>query len=236
MRRSILEQRGSALEDEHITAQRMLMARALPRADGSISSDFLFATLRLVLPENTTYVHDAVTNTIPLFEQLRPIKPGSVLGKGGSGLGWASAAAIGVRLALDKYEVANRPFLTHRAGRDATETGTLVCSVTGDGAFMFGCPSSTYWAQHRLNTPFLTIVLNNGGWRATRVAGVSDEIIGYDLTEDAPDYVGIAIAASNGTLWGKQIRKTCDLKCALQAAVKIVLDEKRGALLEVFIS
>lgn len=101
---------------------------------------------------------------------------------------------------------------------------------------MFGSPCATYFAQHRLNTPFLTIVLNNGGWRATRVADVSDDVIGYDLTEDAPDYVGVAIAASNGTLWGKKVRKACDLISALQTAVQMVERGERGALLEVVIS
>lgn len=66
--------------------------------------------------------------------------------------------------------------------------------------------------------------------------GLSDKIIGYDLTEDAPDYVSIATAASNGTLWGKRVKKARDLISALQTAVRIVETEKRGALLEVVIS
>lgn len=233
-RQPIFEQRWLSLKAEHAARMRTLAAHAVPRADGSISSDHLFATLRQILPNNTTYVHDAVTNTIALFEQLQLTRPGTAFGKGGSGLGWAGGAAIGISLAMRKYETEGRPSLTARDSRD--DTARLIVSITGDGGFMFGSPGASYWAQHRLKTPFLTIVLNNGGWRATRFAGVDDEAIGYDLTKDAPDYVGIAIAASNGNLWGKRISDVGDLQGALQTAVRVVMTERRGALLEVVIS
>lgn len=233
-RQKTFTQRWRELRVERAMRKCLLDSRARPNADGSISSDHLFATLRRMVPVDTTYVHDAVTNTTKLHEQLQLARPGTLFGKGGSGLGWASGAAIGISLAMSKYKTDERPFLTDRKQSDDAQP--LIVSITGDGSFMFGSPCAVHWAQHRLKTPFLTVILNNGGWKATKVAGVSEEVIGYDLTEDAPDYVGIAVAASNGTLWGKRVRDACDLGSALETAVHVVQSERRGALLEVVIS
>jgi len=89
-------------------------------------------------------------------------------------------------------------------------------------------------------------VVNNGGWKATRAcicdvhpdgcsANVTDECLGIDLKRDGPDYVGIAVAASNHNLVGRKVKTLAELDGALQKAVAIVLEEKRGALLEVVI-
>ncbi|KAK4622657.1 Acetolactate synthase large subunit [Fulvia fulva] len=244
----LLNHRRQNLVEKHAEGIRALNARAAPRGDGTISIDHLSACLRRILPESTTYVHDAVTNTIPLCEQLRLDRPGSGLSKGGSGLGWAGGAAIGVKLALDKYDINDRPHLKERGTEcDEESSSSLVCCVTGDGALMFGTPVSTFWAQHRLGTPFLTIVLNNGGWKATRscvddvhpdgiAAKTRDADWGIDLSHDQSDHVGVAIAASNHTLWGKKVTRSIELEEALLEARRIVLEEKRGAMLEVVIS
>ncbi|KAK6392006.1 hypothetical protein LTR65_004131 [Meristemomyces frigidus] len=239
----VLEQRWTELGEAHASGLKILADRAAPRSDGSISSNHLFAALRRVLPRETMYVHDVVTNQVPFTEQLQHELPGTNLSKGSSGLGWAGGAAIGVKLAADKYHLNDKPDLRPR---HPGEQAPLVCMCTGDGSFIFGVPSAVYWAQHKLETPFLSIVVNNGGWKATRscindvhpggvAAQVTDAGLGIDLQDDGPDYVGIAVAASNGRLHGRKISEASKLDDALKEAVVVVEKEKRGALLEVVI-
>ncbi|KAK5121975.1 hypothetical protein LTR85_004547 [Meristemomyces frigidus] len=240
----VFTQRWSELGVRHAKGLETLADRATARSDGSISSNYLFAALRKVLPQETIYVHDVVTNQVPFTEQLQHELPGTNISKGSSGLGWAGGAAIGVKLALDKYDISGKPDLE---ARSPGERAPLVCMCTGDGSFIFGVPSAVYWAQHKLETPFLSIVVNNGGWKATRscindvhpdgvAAQVTDAGLGIDLQGDGPDYVGIAVAASNGRLYGRKVSEASKLESALREAASVVEKEKRGAMLEVIIS
>lgn len=70
--------------------------------------------------------------------------PGTLFEKGASSLGWAQAAAMGLRVAAD-----DRP---------------TTC-VTGDGSYLFGSPTAALWAQQDLDRPVLTVVVANGGYR-----------------------------------------------------------------------
>jgi hypothetical protein len=46
----------------------------------------------------------------------------------------------------------------------------LIVAIVGDGSFLFGVPSSAFWMARRYNTPFLTIIINNGGWKAPKLS------------------------------------------------------------------
>lgn len=133
----------------------LLKERAAPRRDGTISADSLFAALRRNLPRTTYYVHDVVTNQVSFTEQVQAELPGTNLSKGSSGLGWGGGAAIGVKLALENYDIGAKPALAAPKHEEQ-----LVCMVSGDGSFMFGVPSAVYWAQHKLRTPFLSMYAN----------------------------------------------------------------------------
>ena len=52
--------------------------------------------------------------------------------------------------------------------RISLEMISFVCCISGDGNFTFSSSSALYWTSYQHKTPFLTIVLNNGGWKATR--------------------------------------------------------------------
>jgi thiamine pyrophosphate-dependent acetolactate synthase large subunit-like protein len=217
----------------------LLAERAQPKGDGFLRKDYLFHTLRKVLPDDTVFVHDAVTNQVTMSEQLQLTRPGSNFSKGGSGLGWAGGAAIGISLALRRYNTANRPNITLLQDKDG---GKFVCMIIGDGSFMFSTPSAVYWAAHRHKTPFLTVIINNGGWKATRscvddvhpdglAASMTDIELGVDLKSDGPDYCGIAKAASNGRLWTRKVEKCEDLRRALEDAIQAV-KEGTGAVID----
>ena len=79
---------------------------------------------------------------------------------------------------------------------------TVVC-LTGDGSYMFSVPSTVHWMARKYQTPFLTVIYNNRGWRAPKFSMLAVHPEGYaskaqdiDVAFDPPpDYSGIAAAA-----------------------------------------
>lgn len=180
------------------------------------------------VPADTIFASDTVTNQISMSEQLQLSMPGSNLTKGASGLGWAGGAAIGIKLALRMYDLTDRPKITKQEC-----DGKFGCMIIGDGSFMFSVPSAVYWASYCHNCPFLTIIIHNGGWKATGscindvhlyglAAKVSDEGLGIDLSKDGPDYCGIAKAGANGHLYTARVDKADNLEKALMEAARAV--------------
>src|SRR5262249_60970909 len=90
-----------------------------------------------------------LTEAIPNYpvgcEPLQPGRPGSLIGSGGSSLGWSGGAAVGAKLAAP----------------DRT-----VVSLVGDGSFLFGVPASAQWIARRYGAPSLTRIFDNQGWAA----------------------------------------------------------------------
>lgn len=117
-----------------------------------LNADNIGRILKRQLPAYATFVVEAVTASMPLFEQIQPDRPGSWVNCGGTGIGWSNGAALGVKLALDEMNGTNKP------GQPS-----LVCQIVGDGSFMCASPSSALWTAGKYKTPILTIVLNNGG-------------------------------------------------------------------------
>ncbi|KAI9692099.1 MAG: hypothetical protein M1822_006329 [Bathelium mastoideum] len=240
----VFRKRWDALEKSHAEGLESIADRAKPSEDGLLTKDYLFASIRRLLPKDTIYATDSVTNQVPLIEQLQLQNPGTHLSKGGSGLGWAGGAAIGIKLATDMYDTSNRPDVVRRDNAPQPNS-RFVCEVLGDGSFVFGVPSAVYWAQYRLQTPFLTVIINNGGWKATRgciddvhpngiAAATTDDGLGIDLKYDGPDYGGIAKSAANGNLETWKVEKWEELEVILRKAVEVV-KSGRGALIDAVI-
>jgi len=158
--------------------------------------------------------------------------PGSLISSGGSSLGWALGAAVGAYI-----------------GGEVDKKGyELLVVIVGDGSYMFGVPSSAYWMARKYQTPFLTVVLNNGGWKAPKQSmlgvhptGFGSKASGERLTvgfgPDCPDYSQIAVAASSGWAWGRRVgvgefsgREA--LEKSISEALRVVLEEKRCAVLD----
>ena len=157
---------------------------------------------------------------------------------GAGSLGWALAASIGARQALDDT---------------APKSDAIVACVTGDGSYMFGMPSASYWVSSRYKLPFLAVVLNNGGsfrvaqdltmlgWNAPKFSALGVHPTGFasksnldelNISLDPPaDYGMIAEAAG---AWSKTVKDMKELECGLQEAVKIV-QGGRSAMLNVFV-
>lgn len=113
----------------------------------ALDARFVAAALRGLLEEDAIIVDEAVTNSGALRAHLPRTQAGTFYANGGSALGWALGAAIGVKLAAPRR---------------------TVVALVGDGSYFFGAPAAAYWTARHANAPFLTVILNNGGWNATK--------------------------------------------------------------------
>ncbi|KAI1333125.1 thiamine pyrophosphate enzyme [Xylariaceae sp. FL0255] len=220
-----------------------------PRLDDldSLDAHNVGSLLRTSLPDST-FVAKAVTSSQILSDQLQSTRAGSWINCGATGIGWSNGAALGVRMALSDVAAENPQTFKPR----------LVCQVVGDGSFMCAAPSSALWVARKYEIPILTVVLNNGGWKAPRNsaaivypnglnASATDEELNICFSP-TPNYASLAEAASGSeTGWsnalgegaarewmkGLRVRTVAEFREALQLASRRVADEKKGMLIEV---
>jgi acetolactate synthase-1/2/3 large subunit len=220
---------GAAIDREAADARRRHYARrhaalAAARiarghgADGAITADFLTGALRNAIGEDAIVLNEGITNYDVIFDLMARGKPGTIFASGGSSLGWHGGAAIGAKLAAPERDVV---------------------SLTGDGSYLFSVPSTVHWMARRYRTPFLTVVYNNGGWRAPKFSALAVHPDGYasraaDLGvgfDPAPDHGGIAAAA--GGAFARKVQRPEDVDGAIAEALAAVRVEKRAAVLDV---
>jgi acetolactate synthase-1/2/3 large subunit len=191
---------------------------SVPPGDGqSIQAlDVVFALNTVMSPEDIV-VEEGVTNSGLLYQNLIRSLPGSIAGAFAPGLGWALGGAIGAKLA-------------HPDRR--------VVAVCGDGSFLFGVPSSALMMAAEMRTPFLVVVLNNDGYRASRLpvfelfpegaSALAHEAVGTDF-HFAPDFATLAGACH---AHGERVEKLADLIPALERALHVV-EGGRAAVVDV---
>ena len=222
---------GMAIDREAADARRRHYARrhaAIAAArlarthgsDGEITAEFLTAALRHHIGEDAIVLNEGITNYDVIFDQMARAKPGTIFASGGSSLGWHGGAAIGAKLAMPER---------------------MVVALTGDGSYLFSVPSTVHWMARRYRTPFLTVVYNNGGWRAPKLSALAVHPDGYasradDIDVDfapAPDYGGIAAAA--GGAFARRVQRPEEVDEAIVEALRAVNVEKRAAVLDVML-
>jgi acetolactate synthase-1/2/3 large subunit len=123
-----------------------------PARTGRLSAETVSAVIGRLLDPEAVVFEQGVTSDQAILAHTRRTLPGTYFGTPGSSLGWAGGAALGYKLARPEADIA---------------------VLIGDGSFIFGAPSSLYMTAQRYRLPFLTVIYNNGGWRAVREATVS---------------------------------------------------------------
>lgn len=198
--------RRSRAAAEHERQYHEILAREEPEGE-TITPEYLVSCVREVIDDDTIVLSEAITNYSVVSRHLRRNRPGSLLGSGGGSLGWAGGAAIGAKLAAPER---------------------TVVSLVGDGCYLFGVPAAAQWVARRYGTPHLTVILDNGGWKAPKVsalgvypdgmaAGRNDFDVSFAPESDLP---GIAEAA--GGAWGKTVHSASELKAVLAEALEVV--------------
>ena len=187
--------------------------------EGAITPEELTEAVGELISERTVVVFEAPTCTELIPTILKLNKPGSYYNSGGAGLGWGINASIGLKLAQPDAEV---------------------IALVGDGCYMFGVPSSAYWVANAYQTPFLTIVYNNGGWNAPKYStlgvhpeGIAKQNDTYWVTVGSgARFADIAAAAGNAEPFRVTVRE--ELRETLRSALQAVRNG-RSAVVDVVI-
>ncbi|CAL3970944.1 unnamed protein product [Diplocarpon coronariae] len=211
-------QRWEALSASHTNRLTEIAAAAEPKPDGTFGTGHLCRALRKLVPQDTIFAIEAVTNTLFVADNIQATLPGSWINCGGGGLGWSGGGALGIKLASEHENGAGK--------------GKFVVAIVGDGTFLFSVPGSVYWISQRYNIPVLTIVLNNKGWNAPRRSmllvhpdGLGSKATNAELNIDfspSPDYAGIAKAAAGGNLFAEKVENVSNLEDVLARAIQSV--------------
>jgi acetolactate synthase-1/2/3 large subunit len=199
-------------------ARRLAAAEAPPQ--GAITVPHLVACLRDQAGPEAIFLNEGITNYPAISDHLVCTRPGSFFTSGAGSLGWSGGAAIGVKLAAPERDVV---------------------AICGDGSYMFGVPSSVHWMARQYAAPFLQVVLNNRGWNAPRFSALAVHPDGYasrantlDISFDPPpDYAAIAAAA--GGAHAARVMAPEDVEGAVALALRVVREEKRAAVLDVWL-
>jgi acetolactate synthase I/II/III large subunit len=207
----------------HYSAQNAKRRAALAAKEQQpaqvITVEYLAARLREKLGPGAVMLSEAITNYSAINDHMMRSQPGTLFTSGASSLGWHGGAAIGMKLAHPEQ---------------------TIVAITGDGSYMFSMPSTVHWMARRYETPFLEVVLNNGGWRAPRFSAIGVYPDGHAAKssehlnvafDPAPDYAAIATAA--GGAFGLQVSDPAALDAAIDKALHAINVEKRCAVLDV---
>lgn len=180
------------------------------------AADAMLAALGGALPDNAVVVQEAVTNRPAVARQVRR-PPGQFFDTGAPALGWALGGAFGVKLARPQAPVV---------------------AICGDGSFNFGAPTAALWSAHRHGAPFVTVVLNNHSYLASKLPvmelyphGVSVRENDFPETRLTPaiDYAALARACGGS---GRGVTTPAEMREALGWALAEA-DQGRCAVLDV---
>jgi acetolactate synthase I/II/III large subunit len=208
---------------DHYRKQHRARAAQLAASEernGALTGEILTAALRKYVDDSTIVLNEGISHYHTIFDHLRLGRPGSIFTSGGGSLGWNGGAAIGAKLASPE---------------------STVMALTGDGSYMFSQPSTVHWIARQYRTPFLHVIYNNRGWKSPKLSLLAVHPEGYasraneiGVTFDPPpDYAGIAKAA--GDAFARTIRTESELDEGLEAAMTAVRQEKRCAVLDVWL-
>jgi acetolactate synthase-1/2/3 large subunit len=190
--------------------------RELPGA--KLTPEYLTAMLRRRVTAEMIVVNEGVSNYKTIFDHLAMCRPGSMFTSGGGSLGWNGGAAIGAKLAHPEK---------------------TVIALTGDGSYMFSIPSTVHWMARRYETPFLTVIYNNGGWKSPKLStlavhkdGFASKSENLDMSfHPQPDYTGIA--AASGGAYCRVVDRVDDVEDAIDSGLHAVRVDGRCAVLDV---
>lgn len=221
-----IDARVKVLHHRFAQRQAQLEAKEEVPEDGLLTVPYFMSRLRKATAGlKVIGLNESTTNLPNVADHLRHDHAKSLIGSGGGGLGWWSGAAVGAYMGL---ETMNREC-------------ELIVAFVGDGTWIFGVPSSAYWMARKYQTPYLTIIWNNGGWAAPRAASLrihehlaAQESFTHDIgvgIQPSPDFGMIAQGA--GDAWTAKVTEAEQADLALRDGLRAITVEKRCAVIEV---
>lgn len=130
LRKPKFETRQKRVKEEHAGRLASFANLAAPiDKEERLTAHNVGRAIKHMVPSNTVFVIEAVTNAMLIADQLWISLPGSW---SNCGLGWSGGAALGVKLALD-----------------ASGKARFVCAVVCDGRFLYSFPGSVFLVASR---------------------------------------------------------------------------------------
>ncbi|KAF4460529.1 hypothetical protein FALBO_12685, partial [Fusarium albosuccineum] len=212
--------RVSAVHDAYISGLDSL--EGIPENDDIITPHYALSRVREHIDQQTIILSEGISNYRPIRDVLKRSLPGTYFTSGATSLGWCGGAAIGAKM----------------ANPDKT-----IVAICGDGSFLFSIPSSVHWMARKYDAPFLTIILNNRGWKSPMLSALAVHKAGYSsktssadalhITFDPPvDHAQVAVAAGAG--YGVTVKKASELDSALKRGLETV-KAGRAAVIDVWL-
>jgi acetolactate synthase-1/2/3 large subunit len=199
----VVARRARRVAAVHRSQRAEWAARESQRDDGTITAEYLVACVREAIGPDALVLTEAITNYDVVCAHLRPSRPGSLIGSGGSSLGWSGGAAVGAKLAAP----------------DRT-----VVSLVGDGSYLFSVPASVQWMARRYGAASLTVILDNQGWAAPALSALAVHPSGATAAMGAgtgftpeADLPGVAAAA--GGAYAATVSQAAKLPAVLARAL-----------------
>lgn len=198
------ERRARWRQRLHSSATARPSASAADRTATPLALAWIAQALRDALSADAIVVDEMVTSSDAVRAIIGRDVPGTWLDSGGSGLGWGLGAALGAKLAAPSRDVV---------------------ALVGDGSFVFGSPVAALWMAARNAAPFLTVIFDNAGYRASQRPvqdlfpdGVSVRTGEYPGVrfDRPPDYAALARSCH---AFGERIEDPATLAGAIERAL-----------------
>ena len=203
------ESRIAALADTNWTAKRArAVTVAKTKADAvPINPDWLMMEITDTIPAGTVVVDEGITSSARLMDFLPYRDRHDFFGMVSGGIGWATAATVGIQMAQPE-----RP----------------VVSIIGDGSTLYSVQALWTAAHHKL--PITYVIPNNRGYRILKQRLLSmhgnDHFVGMDMTDPPIDFVGLA---NSFGMTAERISEPGKFGAALSKAI----ESRKPTLLEV---
>jgi acetolactate synthase-1/2/3 large subunit len=199
LNRELVENRRAVVSALHREMREKWRREASDSA--GMTSAFVAQCVREVITDDTIVLNEAVTDKPAVDRLLTRTKPGTVFWSGGSSLGWHGGAAVGMKLARPEKDIV---------------------ALTGDGTYIFSCPTAVFWMARKYNAPFLTVIFNNSGWGAPKMITKAQHPGGWAEAGNTfwaslqPPAQLDMVAAAAGGAFAKTVSDPAQLKAALQ--------------------
>lgn len=214
-----IEAKKAHIDENSIESRRKSVAEchramkaqwAADEADESkLTPVFIVKCLRELFGDDAVVLNEAITSAPAIDRHLPRNKPGSYFYSGGSSLGWNTGAAVGMKLACPEKEIV---------------------TLTGDGSYVFSCPTAVYWMARRYDAPFMTVIFNNQGWNAPKMITKNEHPDGTAAKENTfwtsfnPPAQLDQIAAAAGGAFARTVTDPAELRAALREGRQAVGD------------
>lgn len=206
--------RRARLEAEgRVRWQRLVESAEAEERSGALTRDAALSIIGKTLDPEWVVFHEMVEPPL-----LRRVRPTTLFGDGGSGIGWAAAAALGAKVA--------KPDLP-------------IVAVCGDGSWFFANPPACLWTAQYHGAPVIFIVMNNAGYRTGTVLVAKSYPDGFAARSrnfeggwlsPSPDFAAEARALGCA---GEQVKDPVQLAEALRRAMTAASVERTSTVLDV---